>query len=93
MMNTFQFAFGAIITFILNVILYATGDCSIANINSDGLVLALLTIFGFVSMVKIMIANSVKENQPTNWIGVGYFVGGSAIITAATIISYFIAIR
>ena len=92
-MNTFQFAFGAIITFILNVILYATGDCSIANINSDGLVLALLIIFAFVSIVKIMIANSVKEKQYTNWIGVGYFVGGSAIITAATIISYFIAIR
>lgn len=92
-MNIFQFAFGAIITFILNVVLYATGDCSIENINSDGLVLALLIIFGFVSIVKIMIANSVKDNQPTNWIGIGYFVGGSVIITVATIISYFIAIK
>lgn len=92
-MNAVQFVFGALITFILNVILYATGDCSIADINSDGLVLALLIIFAFLTVVKIMIANSVKDNQPTDWVSVGYFVGGSAIITVATIISYFIAIR
>ena len=90
-MNTFQFAFGAIITFALNFILYITGEGNLEDIQSIGLVLALLIIFAFVSIVKIMIANSVKDNQPTNWIGVGYFVGGSAIITAATIISYFIA--
>ena len=92
-MNTFQFAFGAIITFALNFILYITGEGTLEDIQSIGLVLALLIIFAFVSIVKIMIANSVKDNQATNWIGVGYFVGGSAIITAATIISYFIAIR
>ena len=91
-MNTFQFAFGAIITFALNFILYITGEGNLEDIQSTGLVIALLIIFAFVSIVKIMIANSVKENQPTNWAGVGYFVGGSAIITAATIISYFVAI-
>lgn len=91
-MNTFQFGFGAIITFVLNVILYLTGEGNLEDIQSTGLIIALLIIFAFVSIVKIMIANSVKENQPTNWIGVGYFVGGSAIITATTIISYFVAI-
>lgn len=91
-MNTFQFGFGAIITFVLNSILYLTGEGSLKDIQSTGLVLALLIIFAFVSIVKIMIANSVKDNQATNWVGVGYFVGGSAIITAATIVSYFIAI-
>ena len=91
-MNTFQFGFGAIITFALNSILYLTGESTFEDIQTPGLVAALLIIFAFVSMVKIMIANSVKDNQATNWIGVGYFVGGSAVITAATIISYFIAI-
>ena len=91
-MNTFQFAFGAIITFALNFILYITGEGNLEDIQSTGLVIALLIIFAFVSIVKIMIANSVKDNQSTNWIGIGYFVGGSAIITVATIISYFIAI-
>ena len=91
-MNIFQFAFGAIITFALNFILYITGEGNLEDIQSTGLVIALLIIFAFVSIVKIMIANSVKDNQSTNWIGVAYFVGGSAIITATTIISYFAAI-
>lgn len=91
-MNTFQFVFGAIITFALNLILYLSGEGNFEDIQPTGLVLALLIIFAFVSIVKIMIANSVKDNQATNWISVAYFVGGSAIITVATIISYFTAI-
>ena len=83
-MNKFQFIYGAGITAILNLLLYITALGG--EIIKSGLVISLITIFIFSVGVKIVLANTVKDGQSTDWKSVGSFALGSAIVTIVTLV-------
>lgn len=89
-MSKFQFIYGAGITAILNLILYITALGG--EIIKSGLVISLVTIFIFSVGVKIVLANTVKDGQSTDWKSVGSFALGSGIVTIVTLVLSLLAI-
>lgn len=89
-MSKFQFIYGAGITAILNLLLYITALGG--EIIKSGLVISLITIFIFSVGIKIVLANTVKDGQSTNWKSVGSFALGSGIVTIITLVLSLLAI-
>ena len=89
-MSKFQFIYGAGITAILNLLLYITALGG--EIIKSGLVISLITIFIFSVGVKIVLANTVKNGQSTDWKSVGSFALGSGIVTIITLVLSLLAI-
>ena len=89
-MSKFQFIYGAGITAILNLLLYITALGG--EIIKSGLVISLITIFIFSVGVKIVLANTVKDGQSTDWKSVGGFALGSGIVTIITLVLSLLAI-
>ena len=89
-MSKFQFIYGAGITAVLDLILYITALGE--EIIKSGLITALIIIFVFSVGVKIALANTVKDNQSTDWKSVGSFALGSGIVTIITLVLSLLAI-
>ena len=89
-MSKFQFIYGASITAVLNLLLYITALGG--EIIKSGLVISLITIFIFSVGVKIVLANTVKDGQSTDWKSVGSFALGSGIVTIITLVLSLLAI-
>lgn len=89
-MNKFQFIYGAGITAILNLLLYITALGE--EIIKSGLITALIIIFIFSVGVKIVLANTVKDGQSTDWKSVGSFALGSGVVTIITLVLSLLAI-
>lgn len=89
-MSKFQIIYGASITALLNLLLYITALGE--EIIKSGLVISLSTIFVFSVGVKVVIANTVKDGQSTDWKSVGSFALGSGIVTIVTLVLSLLAI-
>lgn len=89
-MSKFQIIYGASITTFLNLLLYITALGE--EIIKSGLIVSLITIFVFSVGVKIALANTIKDGQPTDWKSVGSFVLGSGVVTIITLILSLLAI-
>ena len=89
-MSKFQFIYGAGITAVLNLLLYITALGE--EIIKSGLITALIIIFVFSVGVKVALANTVKDNQSTDWKSVGSFALGSGVVTIITLVLSLLAI-
>lgn len=89
-MSKFQIIYGASITALLNLLLYITALGE--EIIKSGLVISLITIFVFSVGVKVVLANTVKDGQSTDWKSVGSFALGSGIVTIVTLVLSLLAI-
>lgn len=89
-MSKFQIIYGASITTFLNLLLYITALGE--EIIKSGLIVSLITIFVFSVGVKIALANTIKDGQPTDWKSVGSFALGSGVVTIITLILSLLAI-
>ena len=89
-MSKFQIIYGACITAVLNLLLYITALGG--EIIKSGLVISLITIFIFSVGVKIVLANTVKDGQSTDWESVGSFALGAGIVTIVTLVLSLLAI-
>lgn len=89
-MSKFQIIYGAGITTVLNLLLYITALGG--EIIKSGLVISLVTIFIFSVGVKIVLANTVKDGQSTDWKSVGSFALGSGVVTIITLVLSLLAI-
>lgn len=89
-MNKFQFIYGAGITAVLNLLLYITALGG--EIIKSGLVISLITIFIFSVGIKLILANTVKDGQSTDWKSVGSFALGSGVVTIITLVLSLLAI-
>lgn len=89
-MNKFQIIYGICFTAVLNLLLYITGLGG--EIIKSGLISALIVIFIFSVSIKIIISNSVKDNQTTDWKSIGSFAFGSGIVTIITLVLSLLAI-
>lgn len=89
-MNKFQFIYGAGITAVLNLLLYITTLGG--EIIKSGLVVSLITIFIFSVGVKIVLANTIKDGQSTDWKSIVSFAFGSGIVTIVTLVLSLLAI-
>ena len=89
-MSKFQIIYGACVTVILDLILYITALGE--EIIKSGLITALIIIFVFSVGVKVALANTVKDNQSTDWKSVGSFALGSGVVTIITLALSLLAI-
>ena len=89
-MSKFQTIYGACLTAVLNLLLYisAIGE----EFVKGGLVAALLIVFAFVVVIKLMLANAVKDGESVDWKAIGSFAIGAAFITILTIVFSLLAI-
>lgn len=89
-MNKVQFTFGALTTLSVNAIAFLTvlGE----EIVKHGFVIAIMIIFAFVSLTKVAIGNTTKDNEDTDWNSIISFVVGSLIATIVTLVLGLIAI-
>ena len=89
-MNKFQFIYGAAVTAILNLLLYITvlGEEPIKS----GMIGALLTIFIFSVGIKLMLVNTVKDNESVDWKAFGSYTLGAGIVTIITLVLSLLAI-
>lgn len=89
-MSKFQIIYGACLTAVLNLLLYisAIGE----EFVKGGLVAALLIVFAFIVVIKLMLANAVKDGESVDWKAIGSFAIGAAAVTIITIAFSFLAI-
>lgn len=89
-MNKLQFIYGAAITLALNIVLLITAINE--KIITAGYIAAIIILFGFSMIIKVMLANAVKDGQPTNWKNVASYAAGSGTVSIVILILYLLAI-
>ena len=89
-MSKFQIIYGACVTAVLNLLLYITTLGG--EIIKSGLITALIIIFAFSVIVKIMISRTTNEGKNTDWKSVVSFAFGSGIVTIVTLVLSLLAI-
>lgn len=85
-----QVIFGVLTTLSVNAVLFLTvlGE----KVLPYGFLFSTIFIFGFLSIVKVVLANATKNNEKTDWLSVGSFVAGSCIATIFVLILGLLAI-
>lgn len=89
-MSKSQFIYGAIVTLALDALLLITGLGG--EIIVGGLYAALLILFVFINIIKIMITSTDKSETVSKWDNIGSYAVGSGVMTVIVMVLCSIAI-